>query len=156
MNSCPIGYFANNQTYECVNCKIKYSNSCLLCNSTSCIQCINTYLLHNGACLINCPNQHYKSSQTCQKCVAPCLECYSFTQCASCISPYLYSSGSCIIQCPFGKISFLNFSSNNLICIPCQSPCITCQNTPTNCTMCIYGYFLYLTNNTCTTDCSIV
>lgn len=87
--------------------------------------------------------------------MAPCLECSSFTQCITCTTPYLFSNGSCIIQCPFGKVASLNITSNNSICIPCQAPCITCQNgSPTNCTMCAYGYFLFASNNTCVTQCS--
>lgn len=121
------------------------------------MRCTTNYLLHNGGCLSQCPPQHYKSSETCQKCVAPCLNCSSFSQCISCISPYLFNNGSCIIQCPFGRVSYLNTTTNNMICIACQLPCITCQNgSPTNCTLCQYTYFLYSPNNTCVTTCSSI
>lgn len=127
------------------------------CNSTFCTRCISGYLLYNGTCLTSCPAQYYKSSEQCKKCAPPCLECLTFSQCSSCISPYMYSEGICIIQCPFGKVFFYNTTSNMSICIPCQAPCITCQNSqPTNCTMCQYGYFLYQTNNSCVSQCSFI
>lgn len=113
-------------------------------------------MLHNGVCLSSCPAQHYSSSETCQKCVPPCLECSSFTVCLSCVTPYLFSSGSCIIQCPFGKVPSLNISTSVLTCQSCQYPCITCQSSPTNCTICAYTYFLNQINNTCISQCSSI
>lgn len=39
-----------------------------------------------------------------------------------------------------------------LTCKPCTSPCLSCSVTQTNCTYCLYGY--YLINYTCVSNCS--
>lgn len=36
--------------------------------------------------------------------------------------------------------------------MPCTLPCLSCSIVQTNCTYCLYGYYLF--NNTCTANCS--
>lgn len=39
------------------------------------------------------------------------------------------------------------FDNSTSQCVNCQASCDQCSNTSTNCTACIYGY--YLNNNSC-------
>lgn len=42
--------------------------------------------------------------------------------------------------------------NGSLTCQSCTSPCLSCSVTQTNCTYCLYGY--YLINYRCLSNCS--
>lgn len=92
-------------------------------------------------------------------CTLPCRTCVSANQSTSCLScystisidPRIYydsSTSRCLTTCPDGR--YANTLTNN--CLPCDSNCLTCNNTPTFCLSCNQTTnFKYLHVNTSVT-----
>lgn len=93
-----------------------------------------------------------------------CLECSSTSTCTKCVNPSYYISGyTCVLSCPASyyirtatKTCLLQCVSgtyaNNieLLCLECQSPCLTCSSN-TSCLTCMNSTYLY--QQSCLSTC---
>ncbi|CDW88139.1 neurohypophysial n-terminal domain containing protein [Stylonychia lemnae] len=67
LRECPLGYYPNPQTNECMEC----NPDCQTCNSnyiSSCLTCEPIKYVLNGICLEQCPTPHHKNNFTSYKC----------------------------------------------------------------------------------------
>ncbi len=71
-----------------------------------------------GRCVRQCNSGYFKNfnNQTCTACPVTCLTCVSSDSCLSCPENQALVVGQCL---------------------PCQRPCLTCQNSPNICTTCV-------------------
>ncbi|KAL4509926.1 hypothetical protein ABPG72_010119 [Tetrahymena utriculariae] len=160
---CPRGqYFDSNQS-QCANC----DQACSACNyyPTYCTQCQKGFYLYQNQCLTQCPQaQTYiscnGSSCICQACDPSCLQCFGNrnTQCLACSVGFYYNqiNSSCLKQCEDGYTQqILNIgSSQQLICIPCDSNCRTCNQTNAQyCLTCKDNMYLNTVTNACVSTC---
>ena len=135
--------------YPCASCASSATQS-------TCLSCFVSIAgapkyLSVGKCLTSCPAGYYGDPITyqCTKCPANCLTCTSATSCSTCpilpvtttttststtmttsTFPYLYKNW-CYGVCPDG---YYPDSTNN--CQLCDSNCLTCGGSSTNCTTC--------------------
>ena len=83
-------------------------------------------------------------------CSANCQTCTS-ANCLMCISPSLLfintltGFSSCVSSCPSG------YYPSTYSCLSCNCTCLSCDNSPNNCTSCRPGLFLH--EKTCITLC---
>lgn len=85
-----------------------------------------------------------------------CLECSSTSTCTKCVNSNYYISGyTCVISCPsnyyvrtatktcLSQCVSGTYSNNiQLLCVECQSPCLTCSSN-TSCLTCVQNTYLY-------------
>ncbi|CAD8093460.1 unnamed protein product [Paramecium primaurelia] len=147
-SNCNSGYYLDNNT--CLPCQSPCVN-CLLGGNTNCSLCSTGYYLNGSICetcdsackkcsttSINCSEcqiGYYLDGSICSKCSNNCNACASETQCTSCDAGYELVDGQCI-ACGFNQYYL------NLKCLSCQSPCNSCEQTPSQCTSCINEYYL--------------
>ncbi|EAR81858.2 zinc finger lsd1 subclass family protein (macronuclear) [Tetrahymena thermophila SB210] len=141
---CIQNYQLNAQNNLCIpQCDISCSTCSLPYDLNSCLSCFDGFYLKSGQCL---------------QCTQPCKSCqFNDTYCTSCIQYYGLNSAtnSCYLLCPIGckECNNLNNQSSCISCIdgyyltngqclPCQSPCSTCENDAQNCLTCIKYYKL--------------
>ena len=152
VSQCPAGTYSNNISITCV-----YASSCpagYYGNNVS------------SSCSVACPQKEYASttSKLCEACPHYCSSCINLTVCTNCITNAIFSNitsqcygycsptlpfsfnGTCYSQCP--NNSYLDFT--NINCQACNSICLTCQITSTNCTACSSSF---LFNATCLSQC---
>jgi proprotein convertase subtilisin/kexin type 5 len=121
----------------------------------SCITCAVGYGLFNGTCHSPCPNRYYLSGVLCLPCSLSCLACNSSNvTCSLCVTSgankaYFFNQ-TCVKTCPSNYYP-IGGGANSTECIQCDSPCMNCNTTGTNCTSCPSG--LYLFNSTCVGTC---
>jgi len=101
--------------------------------SASCLTCVST----STKCK-SCNLGSYLSGTNCLSCTKTnCNNCTTSNNCFACASPYTLSSNSCVLNC-------------SLVI----SNCSTCNPSPTvTCTLCLPGFFLNNTANTCEIIC---
>ena len=88
------------------------------------------------------------SPTTCTACVSPCATCTGQTSCITCASGFFLSGTSCGTTCTTGTF-IMNNSTNT--CDPCNSICLTCSITTTNCLSCSSPNVFY--NGSCLSAC---
>lgn len=85
-----------------------------------------------------------------------CLVCSSTSTCTMCVNPNYYISGyTCVISCPasyyvrtatktcLSQCVAGTYADNiQLLCVECQTPCLTCLNS-ISCLTCVQGTYLY-------------
>jgi cysteine-rich repeat protein len=154
----------------CYNC----SSNCLNCSSASnCTLCDSLTILDisNNSCTPNC------------SLVTNCTTCYissSTVICQTCLLGYVVNaSNMCATFCGDGIIIGIEVCDDNnsisgdgcssvcavetsfyctgtpSVCQPCSIYCTTCSS-PTNCSLCNILAILDTTNNSCSTNCTIV
>ncbi|KAL4506331.1 hypothetical protein ABPG73_017065 [Tetrahymena malaccensis] len=141
------------------SCSPICDSSCKTCsspqNSYSCLSCFDGAFLDNN-------NQ-------CQKCISPCQNCdQSGSYCLSCIQNYTFNAtqNTCLPICdascntcslPMSNQSCLScfdgFYLINNQCLPCQSPCSTCQASSNYCLTCQKDYIFQQQTNSCSPIC---
>ena len=147
---------------------------CLTCsyNSTYCTSCgfassgVMLYL-RNNTCKSDCPDGYYQNSTNyqCTACDPVCLICKdgSKNYCTICgnitnagvtIQYYLIIGTTiCDTACPLGQFISSSFPNN---CQPCDSSCIGCSGTATNCSQgsgCRANMFYNNATNSCVYTC---
>jgi hypothetical protein len=91
--------------------------------------------------------------QNCGATTSTCTTCYSLTSITT-FNYYYSANSSCLTSCP--SWTYIN----SFICTNCSNICLTCNNSPTNCSTCLStSSFPYLNNtgsgNTCLSNCPI-
>ncbi|GAB0189453.1 extracellular matrix organizing protein FRAS1 [Grus japonensis] len=99
--SCAQQYYLDFSSKTCRECDWS-CNACKGPRSTDCLQCMEGYVLHEGACVERCPAAFYKESDTCQTCPPGCLECDSDSLCHLCDSTTFLKNKICVSACGRG------------------------------------------------------
>ncbi|XP_066568203.1 extracellular matrix organizing protein FRAS1 isoform X2 [Amia ocellicauda] len=143
--SCAHQYYLNITTRTCKECDWT-CNACKGPLHTDCLQCMDGYVLQDGACVQQCSSGFYRAGETCQRCDDYCKECEGINQCRKCEKPYAVLEGQCVREC--GKQHFLDKSIQK--CTDCSSDCLQCENAH-QCRLC--NKSSYLRNGLCVPDC---
>ena len=130
LSSCPSGYYTSGS--NCLGCV----SPCSTCTSSAqCLSCVNGNLLQNdNSCANSCPSGQYNRSNNCVNCFVNCSSC-DVNGCLTCESGFILISLNlkiCLNDCMTGYY----VDSTSTLCEQCQSPCLTCHNSSTNCTSC--------------------
>ena len=143
---------------------------CSASNQSSCSECYDktveaSYYVYNSStstCVSVCSltSQYYaNTTNMCQLCSSPCLQCINQTFCMSCLSPsdYLFANGTCNSTCPsvayFNTSEILTLSNGTYTqkkCSDCDTNCNQCVNSSTTCLNCKNPAFVLWPNNLCT------
>ncbi len=153
VSTCPTGTIS--QSGVCVSC---YPNcaSCSGASSTQCLTCTSPYLLSDGACVLECPSTTIEDAAlgTCVKneteagsCSGNCATCSTSSDyCLTCDSPYVLDplTHTCIDPSTTSCSDSYYYDSITGTCKPCDSSCITCTSSATQCTTCNPLFHPYL------------
>ncbi|KAL4494135.1 hypothetical protein ABPG72_016091 [Tetrahymena utriculariae] len=100
-------------------------SNCDVCNQSNCQKCLPNFFLTNGNCASDCPLNAYKNYQT-NECVQNCNQSGYFAD------------------------------QNSKSCLQCNTnTCAECVDTKDNCTKCVFGKYLYESQNQCYQDCPL-
>ena len=144
--TCPNGFFVNNNS-QCTLCL----NGCQTCNSTtSCIACNLPLLLQETSCVSRCLPGFYQAGFSCMKCSEGCSACNEQYICQICNAGRLEFNGFCPTSCPPGAVA----NADRTKCLPCNAPCLTCNEHPSQCTSCS-ACCGSLFNKECLTSCPV-
>lgn len=151
--NCPKGYYSKDSV--CLKCGF----DCLSCSQDHCFSC-DSYLLYNGNCVNQCPEQYQAVGQECKLCnQSNCEEC-DLSLCNSCKPGFFRYLDQCK-KCS----SICETCENEETCIQCKENyqiingnCVNIENCAefinSTCIQCKSGYFLDETKGICT-DCPI-
>ncbi|KAM4809143.1 extracellular matrix organizing protein FRAS1 [Rhinophrynus dorsalis] len=143
--SCTQQYYLDYTSGMCKECDWS-CNSCKGPLKSDCLQCMEHYTLHNGACVEHCPPFFYKHGETCRECGEHCLLCSGPTQCSQCEAPFYLLDGQCVSEC--GKQNLISHSERK--CFVCPSGCLNCDESR-KCRVCDNNTFLK--NHLCVSHC---
>ncbi|XP_023559071.1 extracellular matrix protein FRAS1 [Octodon degus] len=79
--------------------------SCNVCSGplrTDCLQCMDGYVLQDGACEERCSLSFYHDAGLCKSCDNHCLQCQGPYQCTHCEEPFLLFEAQCVQECGKG------------------------------------------------------
>jgi hypothetical protein len=142
-DNCPANKWNINNT-ECKEC----ASNCAVCKSANeCKTCITPFVLLNGKCSSQCPENYGNDLGVCRQCGNPrCRECdlSNPKQCISCPEDYWLHKGDCVNSCPLGTY-FLDD-----MCVDCDPTCENCKGQ--FCKKCKPGY-VKDKNNLCKSPC---
>ncbi|KAL4481735.1 hypothetical protein ABPG74_007824 [Tetrahymena malaccensis] len=163
---------------------LNYSSSqCQSCNTNSSLglnnQCIcndgyffyykqdqlDAVYIQSHLCVSQCQSNQKQSKNPsngqilCVICDQTCLTCLGpyKTDCITCSNNYYLDSSSnlCVQQCQSNQYQSLNANTGQIICLPCNQACQTCQGpNNTDCLICINNYYLDYVSNLCVPQCS--
>ncbi|XP_041084402.1 extracellular matrix organizing protein FRAS1-like isoform X2 [Polyodon spathula] len=143
--SCAQQYYLDFTSRTCKECDWS-CNACKGPLSTDCLQCMDRYVLQEGACMEQCSVGFYQEGDRCQRCDENCQVCDGLNQCRLCEQPYAVLRGQCVREC--GKQHFMDQSLRK--CTTCSSGCLECESAQ-QCKSCNKNSFLR--NGRCTSDC---
>lgn len=97
-----------------------------------------------------CPSRFYALDQICYGNLFPqflachnnCKECFrgGIEGCLSCDYPLVYWENQCLSECPEKTYSSISYPSEQILCLPCKSPCELC-NGPYSCLSCAADFY---------------
>lgn len=180
VRKCPGGTVADKDTRTCQD--MSCHSSCLTCygpGPDECMSCMGGMVLHDNACIDNCPPHTYFNGTHCHPCHSSCATCAGSTEeyCLSCSEGNVLDHYHCVSTCP--PRSF-NFSGQCLACpMDCQAcsvlgrcdqcdpghrlltdgECITCPDHCANCSrsdrcdLCDDGFLLLTDSGACVSAC---
>ncbi|XP_070468854.1 extracellular matrix organizing protein FRAS1 isoform X1 [Equus przewalskii] len=143
--SCAPQYYLDFSTNTCKECDW----SCNACSGplrTDCLQCIEGYVLQDGACVEQCSPSFYQDSGLCKSCNSHCLQCQGPHECTRCEGPFLLLEAQCVQEC--GKGYFAEHADHK--CTACPRACLQCSRRD-RCHLCGHGFFLK--NGLCVSNC---
>nr|XP_056711523.1 LOW QUALITY PROTEIN: extracellular matrix organizing protein FRAS1 [Euleptes europaea] len=144
-DSCAPQYYLDFSSKTCKECDWS-CNACSGPRSTDCLQCMEGYVLHGGACVEQCPSAFYKESDTCQRCDVHCLQCHGPGECNRCEPPFLLLGSQCVIEC--GNSYYADHREKK--CAACPEGCLECDGS-SRCRVCDATTFLQ--EGRCVSDC---
>lgn len=150
----------------CSQCYYNNPSYCIACQSSlqtangHCQPCDPFCLTCNPFCVYNPQRIIVGGRSYISPCFPPCIQCFGDNPyvCNLCSNGFVLINSICVScngckQCLSSNVSqclsCYNFQllTSNLTCIPCSSPCLSCNGTPSTCTSCLSSY--QLVNNTC-------
>ncbi|CAI2380785.1 unnamed protein product [Moneuplotes crassus] len=149
----PVGNTCSDCNSQCVACDSSDANHCTKCGKTG------FEYLSGTTCTGTCPDGTFGNSvnnncDACDSTNAFCKTCSGNSQtCTSCLKTpavYILYGTSCVSTCPPNE-SIYNAISDK--CDACNSNCLTCSGSITQCTSCVSNRKLDLRTNTCETSC---
>ncbi|XP_025062352.1 extracellular matrix protein FRAS1 isoform X12 [Alligator sinensis] len=143
--SCTQQYYLDFLTKTCRECDWS-CNACKGPQRTDCLQCMDDFVLHDGACVEQCPQGFYKESDICQRCDDHCLQCHQPMECTLCEAPFFLLETQCVREC--GKKYYEDHVKQK--CAACPAGCLECDNV-SQCQVCDTTTFLK--NNLCVSEC---
>ncbi|XP_065453534.1 extracellular matrix organizing protein FRAS1 isoform X1 [Chrysemys picta bellii] len=143
--SCTQQYYLDYSTKTCRECDWS-CNACKGPARTDCLQCMDGYILQDGACVEQCPLAFYRESDTCQRCDDHCLQCHHPKECARCEAPFLLLQTHCVLDC--GKRYYADRTEQK--CTACPGGCLECDNA-SECHLC--DATMFLKNKLCVSYC---
>jgi hypothetical protein len=153
IDSGQIGYAIScgNSSVANLKCRTCYSNN-------TCGSCYSGTFLLSGSCVTNCSiSTNYstyqnQSTNKCDPCIYPCVNCTSDTSCLTCATdkPYfLLSDYTCNLVCNISNGYWIQPFNGASLCVACIQNCLSCDNgSYTGCTKCNSSYYRY--NGNCT------
>ncbi|NXS55143.1 FRAS1 protein, partial [Brachypteracias leptosomus] len=118
---CAQQYYLDVASRTCRECDWS-CNACKGPLSTDCLQCMEGHVLHQGACLEQCPPAFYQQGDTCQRCAQHCLGCHQATECSLCQAPFLLLGSRCVLSC--GERFYPDHAEQK--CRACPPGCLEC------------------------------
>ncbi|XP_041644401.1 extracellular matrix protein FRAS1 [Cheilinus undulatus] len=120
---CPKHTFMDH-TRTCTECH----SSCSLCSGPSaenCTSCLAPFNLHEGRCVLTCPQVFFSQDGQCHACHPSCQSCLGPSQadCTSCPSLSSLLSGYCRTSCEDGNYQIPESGE----CVRCSSDCGRCS-----------------------------
>ncbi|XP_019470100.1 extracellular matrix protein FRAS1-like isoform X2 [Meleagris gallopavo] len=143
--SCAQQYYLDFSTKTCKECDWS-CNACKGPLRTDCLQCMESSVLHEGACVEQCPTAFYKESDTCQRCDQHCLQCHQPNECSLCEAPFFLLDTQCVYKCRKGY--YADHAQRK--CIACPHGCLECDSDSL-CHLCDSNTFLK--NKICISAC---
>ncbi|ELK16427.1 Extracellular matrix protein FRAS1 [Pteropus alecto] len=143
--SCAPQYYLDFSTKTCKECDW----SCNACSGplrTDCLQCMDGYVLQDGACVEQCSPSFYRDSGLCKSCDSHCLQCQGPHECTRCEEPFLLLEAQCVQEC--GKGYFTDHANRK--CTACPQGCLQCSHRD-RCHLCDHGFFLK--SSLCVSNC---
>nr|CAI9707391.1 unnamed protein product [Rangifer tarandus platyrhynchus] len=134
--SCAPQYYLDFSTKTCKECDW----SCNACSGplrTDCLQCMDGYVLQDGACVEQCSASFYQDLGLCKSCDSHCLQCQGPRECTRCEEPFLLLEAQCVQEC--GKGFFADHANHK--CMACPKGCLRCSHRD-RCDLCDQGFFL--------------
>ncbi|KAM4706664.1 extracellular matrix organizing protein FRAS1 [Discoglossus pictus] len=144
-DSCAQQYYLDYTSRTCKECDWS-CNACKGPLKNDCLQCMEHYTLHAGACVEHCPPSFYKHGEVCQECGEHCLLCSGPSECSKCESPFYLLDGHCVRECG----PQLQISHYDQKCIVCPQGCLECDGGK-KCRLCNSNTFLK--NHVCVSHC---
>ncbi|XP_035019066.1 proprotein convertase subtilisin/kexin type 6 [Hippoglossus stenolepis] len=154
IDSCPTGYFADENQRQCLKCNI----TCMKCLSYAdrCSACSEGYSLAGMTCIPECTNGTFfhLEEMTCSPCHSSCQTCTGRgkEECIQCTKGYLQQEWRCVETCSPGYYSAEAAGVPHKICQRCEENCLSCSGPGTTCTKCKEGYSLV--SRTCIVNAS--
>ncbi|XP_053831515.1 extracellular matrix organizing protein FRAS1 [Vidua macroura] len=121
--SCAQQYYLDFSTRTCRECD-RSCNACKGPQRTDCLQCMEGHVLHEGACVEECPPAFYRESDTCQRCDQPCLRCQQADKCSLCPAPFFLLGSVCVPKC--GQRHYTDEAQRE--CAACPPGCLECDS----------------------------
>ncbi|XP_032256495.1 extracellular matrix protein FRAS1 isoform X2 [Phoca vitulina] len=142
---CAPQYYLDFSTKICKECDW----SCNACSGplrTDCLQCMDGYVLQDGACVEQCSPSFYRDLGLCKSCSNHCVQCQGPHECTRCEEPYLLLEAQCVQEC--GKGYFADHANRQ--CTACPRACLRCTRQD-QCHQCDHGFFLK--SGLCVSNC---
>ncbi|XP_027744997.1 extracellular matrix protein FRAS1 [Empidonax traillii] len=144
--SCAQQYYLDFSSKTCRECDWS-CNACKGPQRTDCLQCMEGHVLHEGACVEQCPAAFYRESDTCQRCAPPCLQCHGAAdECSLCQAPFFLLDTRCVPRC--GEGYYADHAKQK--CTACPPGCLECDSDSL-CHLCDSSAFLK--DHTCVSAC---
>ncbi|CAF1328959.1 unnamed protein product [Adineta steineri] len=136
---------------RCESCQ----NPCITCmNLTSCLTCVDQFLLLNDQCVEECPEGYYLYDQQCLQCHPICNTCKGPTEddCRTCTKGFIFNEKEkkCLGSCPNGNY----FDKDQNDCKLCTNNCLECLNPGSYCRQCIFPMSLDTITHRCLHCCT--
>uniref|UniRef100_A0ABM5GKG1 Extracellular matrix organizing protein FRAS1 n=1 Tax=Pogona vitticeps TaxID=103695 RepID=A0ABM5GKG1_9SAUR len=136
-DSCAPQYYLDFPTRTCKECDWS-CNACDGPQNTDCLQCMDGYVLQDGACVGHCPPAFYRESDRCQRCEDKhCLQCQALGECTRCEAPFFLMGSLCVSAC--GKRFYEDRGEQK--CSACPKGCLECDGSSA-CRVCDSSVFL--------------
>ncbi|KAL4508874.1 hypothetical protein ABPG73_006260 [Tetrahymena malaccensis] len=140
---------------QCIQCN-PVCSKCIGPSYYDCLVCSSNYYyqVSSQMCVTQCQSNEFLfvnsalGQKECHICDSSCLTCQgpNKTDCQTCQNNYYLDSVSklCVAQCQSNQYQSNNPSTGQIMCMPCDSTCLTCKGLGQDqCITCIQGQFFY-------------
>ncbi|KAJ7327207.1 hypothetical protein JRQ81_016966, partial [Phrynocephalus forsythii] len=137
-DNCAPQYYLDFPTKTCKECDWS-CNACDGPRNTDCSQCMDGYVLQDGACAGRCPPAFYRAFDRCERCDDKhCLQCQAAGACTHCEAPFFLLGSQCVSAC--GNRFYEDRGEQK--CSACPNGCLECDGSSV-CLVCDSAVFLH-------------